>query len=254
MTGLTALLTFLLLYSLGLAQDQQPIPTEEPVVQDHSEMESIDATSSQSSCDVETFMRQQEAYAVALAAFSQVYQTNPEAALLTVYYAGITYQTFAESCGFVPPEEAAHGHDEEEATVDEHSDEAHMNLAMSIGDPENGQVLFTTLIPETGFACSTCHRVDSTETLIGPGLLNIADPSHNPSQHEHGDSDVEATEAAPIERTMDEVVDYIRTSIVHPSEYVDPGYPDLLMPQNYEQLLNEQQINDLVAYLLTLPS
>ena len=242
----TALLSFLLIYGVGLAQDQQPTPTSEPA--DHSEMESM---ASESHCDVETFVLQQQAYSIAPAALPQAYPAHPDSALRTVYYAGLTYQTFAESCGFVPPEDD--GHDDDHPAEDEHTDEAHMELAMSMGDPENGQVLFTTIIPQTGFACSTCHRVDSSETLIGPGLLNIADPGHDPSLHEHGDSDHEATETPQIERTMDEVVDYIRTSIVHPGEFVVPGFPDLLMPQIYEQVFSEQEINDLIAYLITLP-
>ncbi len=248
-----ALLSFLLIYGVGLAQNQQPTPTSEPADQDHAEMESMDLMASESQCDVETFVLQQQAYSIALTAFPQAYAADPESALRTVYYAGLTYQTFALSCGFVPPEEADAGHDEDHAAEDEHTDEAHMELAMSMGDPENGQVLFTTIIPQTGFACSTCHRVDSPETLIGPGLLNIADPGHDPSLHEHGDSDHEATETPQIDRTMDEVVDYMRTSIVHPGEFVVPGFPDLLMPQVYEQLLSEQEINDLIAYLITLP-
>ena len=43
------------------------------------------------------------------------------------------------------------------------------------GDPANGQVLFNELQPEAGFACATCHRIDSEERLVGPGLLNISE-------------------------------------------------------------------------------
>lgn len=244
---LTALLTFLLIYGVSLAQDHQPEATSEPAGHGHAETEHTDSTASESHCDVETFVLQQQAYATALGAFAQAYQADPEAALRTVYNVGLTYQMFAEDCGFVPSEAAVQGHDE-----DEHSPAAHMELAMSIGDPENGQVLFTTLVPETGFACATCHRVDSTETLIGPGLLNVADPSHDPSQHQHGGGEVAVTESAHTERTMDEVIDYMRTSILHPSDFVVPGFPDLLMPQVYGELLSEHEINDIVAYLLTL--
>lgn len=235
----TTLLSFLLIYNVGLAQDQSLTPSAEPAAQDHS------------TCDIRAFVLQQQAYAIAFANLEAAYQLNPEAALTTVYYAGLSYQDFARNCGFVPAEEA--GHDDEHA-ADEHSDEAHMELAMSLGDPENGEALFTTIIPATGFACATCHRVDSTESLIGPGLLNVADPGHDPSAHQHGQGETEVTETPQAEeRTMDEVVDYIHTSIVHPSDYVVPGFPDLLMPQTYEQLLSEQDINDLIAYLITLP-
>ncbi len=251
---LASLLVLVLTYGIVAAQDQHPTPTAHAVAPEHADMGQMDSSMTHDAvCDVETFVLQQQAYAIALAAFPQAYAADPESALRTVYYAGLTYQTFARSCGFVPPEEAEAAHDDDHAAEDAHTDEAHMELALSMGDPENGQVLFTTIIPQTGFACSTCHRVDSAETLIGPGLLNIADPAHDPALHEHGESDHEATETPQIERTMDEVVDYIRTSILHPSDFVVPGFPDLLMPQVYEQLLSEQEINDLIAYLITLP-
>jgi len=39
---------------------------------------------------------------------------------------------------------------------------------------------------------------------------------------------------------------------VNPSAYVVPDYPDGLMPQIWGQVFTEQEINDLVAYLMTL--
>ncbi|GEM_PF-3298815 len=266
LTTLTLLLSLFLITHLTTAQSQQTTPTAEP--DDHAEMGNMESMATEGDeCNVEAFVLQQQAYATALTAFAQVYSIDPQSALRTVYYAGLTYQTFAESCGFVPPEEE-HGHGDE-TVEDEHSDAAHLELALSIGDPENGEVLFNTIIPETGFACATCHRVDSSETLIGPGLINVASPDHDPAQHEHGteqDDTHEDTDAAhggddhnsteePItERSMEDIVTYIHTSIISPSEFVVPGFPDLLMPQIYEQVLSEQQINDLIAYLLVLPS
>ncbi len=104
------------------------------------------------------------------------------------------------------------------------------------GDPVNGQALFNTLKPEAGFACATCHRIDSTDRLIGPGLLGVS-------------ARVEAIfpGRAPA--------DYIHESIVSPNAYIvqgDPPYPESLMPQIYAQLFSEQEIWDLVAYLLSL--
>lgn len=40
-------------------------------------------------------------------------------------------------------------------------------------DPENGAELFQTFQVDAGFGCSTCHRSDSEDRLIGPGLLNV---------------------------------------------------------------------------------
>ena len=266
---LSALLSVLLMASVSLAQDQQPTPTPENVNPSQAGMGHMDSMGSMPmgsmpmdsmgsmmmgpQCDVAAFVRQQQAYATALSAFAQAYQADPEAALRSVYNIGLTYQTFAQDCGYVPSDVSGTGHDMgHDAAADEQSIEANMELAMSIGDPENGQVLFNTVTPETGFACATCHRVDSTEALIGPGLVNVANPAHDPSQHEHSGAAVDATQEARPVKTMDEVVDYIRTSIEHPSAYVVPGFPDHLMPQVYAQILAEEQINDVIAYLLTL--
>jgi mono/diheme cytochrome c family protein len=46
--------------------------------------------------------------------------------------------------------------------------------------------------------------------------------------------------------------DYIHESILDPSAYVVEGYPDGVMPKNYNELLETEQISDLVAFLLSL--
>jgi hypothetical protein len=101
------------------------------------------------------------------------------------------------------------------------------------GDAANGEVLFTTFQPAVSFACNTCHLVNAEAQLIGPGLLNIS---------------TRAAERVPGQSAEE----YIRSSILHPSEFVVSGFPDLLMPQVYATIFTEDQINDLVAYLFTL--
>ena len=46
--------------------------------------------------------------------------------------------------------------------------------------------------------------------------------------------------------------DYIRESILDPSAYVVEGYPDNVMPKNYVELLEPDQLSDLVAFFLSL--
>jgi mono/diheme cytochrome c family protein len=101
------------------------------------------------------------------------------------------------------------------------------------GDPEHGKEIFNTFYDPVSFSCATCHLAISEERLIGPGLLNIADKagSYVPGQ------------------TAEQ---YIHESIVNPSAYVVPDYPDGLMPQVWGDILSEQDIQDLVAYLFTL--
>jgi cytochrome c2 len=101
------------------------------------------------------------------------------------------------------------------------------------GDAANGEALFNTFQGDAGFACATCHRADSEDRLIGPGLLNVG---------ARAETRVDGTDT----------VEYIRTSIINPGAYVVETFPDGLMPQNWADIYAEDEINDLIAYLLTL--
>ena len=103
------------------------------------------------------------------------------------------------------------------------------------GDPANGEVLFNEMQPAAGFACVTCHFPNQEAQLIGPGLLNVST---------RAESRVPGTSA----------YDYIHTSIVDPSAFVVPGFPDNLMPKIYGEIFTEEQINDIIAFLFTLKS
>jgi cytochrome c len=107
------------------------------------------------------------------------------------------------------------------------------------GDPANGEVLFTTNYEEaTNFACSTCHPVDSdTERILGPSLWNVAN-------------------RAETRVAGQTALEYIHNSIVNPSAFIVPDeanpYQENLMPQVYGELFTDEEINDIIAYLLTL--
>jgi cytochrome c2 len=101
------------------------------------------------------------------------------------------------------------------------------------GDAARGRELFITFQPEANFACNTCHLADSEAQLIGPGLLNIG---------ERAARRVEGQDAP----------EYLHNAIVNPGAYVVEGYPDNLMPGVYGDIFSEEQINDLIAYLMTL--
>ena len=108
-------------------------------------------------------------------------------------------------------------------------------MDFSRANPEWGEELFNTFQSDAGFACATCHRVDSEDRLIGPGLLNISSRA--------------TTRVNGLES-----IDYIRESITKPRAYVVEGYPDNLMPLNWVQIYDEREINHIIAYLLTLES
>ncbi len=218
-------------------------------------------------CDLQEVINHQAEHAQDLVNFADEAQTNPNAAFANLYRTGIAYQALALECGFADGLAVESAHELEHSglfdTEDTHNhsegeEAAVLALAQSIGDPENGKILFNTVRTEVSFACATCHRVDSTETLIGPGLLGISGHSHNHSETPvNGTTDSmsgmnmgEAT-AAP-EQTFEQKVDILRTSITNPSASVMTGFPDNLMPKVYGTIFSEQDINDLIAYLYTL--
>ncbi len=97
----------------------------------------------------------------------------------------------------------------------------------------DGEVLFNTFYAEVGFACETCHFVDQEGMKIGPGLLNVSDRSE-------GLIDGVSAE------------DYVHASIVNPNDYIVEDYTANLMPQTYGDIFTEEELDALVAYLMTL--
>jgi cytochrome c2 len=100
-------------------------------------------------------------------------------------------------------------------------------------DAENGEILFQTFQPDAGFGCSTCHNTESEYRLIGPGLLNIGS-------------------RAETRVAGQSALDYLYTSITSPSDFVVPEFPDGLMPATWAEVYSEDEIYDIIAYLVTL--
>lgn len=94
----------------------------------------------------------------------------------------------------------------------------------SAGDPANGETLFASL------GCIGCHSLDGTPAT-GPTMQGIA---------EEVAEEFEGVDPA----------DYLRESIVEPGAYVVEGYADGIMPAYTN--LSESDLNNLIAYLLTL--
>jgi cytochrome c2 len=118
------------------------------------------------------------------------------------------------------------------------------------GDPAAGQVVFQTsyTLPDgSQWACMACHSVTPDELrLIGPGLWNVS---------VRAATRPDDTILPPT--TGDHVYDYIHTSIVHPDHFIAPVKDGeapwaLQMPVGFGDLLTEQQLNDLIAYLESL--
>lgn len=103
------------------------------------------------------------------------------------------------------------------------------------GDASRGQTLFnqSSIGSASASGCMTCHSLEEGVTLVGPSLAGVAG---------------RATERVP-ELSAEE---YLRQSIVEPNAYIVEGFSEGLMYQNYGRELTDQQIADLVAFLLTL--
>lgn len=110
---------------------------------------------------------------------------------------------------------------------------------VSAADATNGELLF---IANAGSPCSTCHLVDSLDALVGPGQLNVFSRV------------VERIEAGVLEEDSPYV--YLYNSIVHPADYLTLNAEGVAyanaMPAIYGDLLTDEEIYDLIAYLVTL--
>jgi len=89
-----------------------------------------------------------------------------------------------------------------------------------------GKAQFTTI-------CVSCHATTPETVIVGPSLAGVA------------------VRAAGRIEGMDART-YIRDSILNPRSYIVKGFPANLMPTNFAEEFSEDEIDALVAYLLTL--
>jgi L-cysteine S-thiosulfotransferase len=103
--------------------------------------------------------------------------------------------------------------------------------AAAAGDPQAGAALFAQAAIGSNPGCKTCHTLDGTK-LVGPSLQGIGTRAATRVQGETAEQ-------------------YIHTSIVDPNAYVVEGFTAGVMP-SFKTALDDTQLNNLVAYLLTL--
>jgi L-cysteine S-thiosulfotransferase len=102
-----------------------------------------------------------------------------------------------------------------------------------IPDPKAGEQLYYEAASGVNAGCRICHSLTKDERIIGPSFYGIAD---------------RATERIPGMSAEE----YLRQSIIDPNAYIVEGYPEGQMIQNFGDILTEEQINDLIAFLMTL--
>lgn len=103
----------------------------------------------------------------------------------------------------------------------------------SAGDASAGQELFSQPIIGSQAGCVTCHSLEPGKAGAGPSLAKIGT-------------------AASSRVSGQSAEEYLRNSIVTPNDHIAEGFGSNIMPATYGNQMSEQEISDLVAYLLTL--
>jgi cytochrome c551/c552 len=105
----------------------------------------------------------------------------------------------------------------------------------SVGDAASGEELYhqTVIGSASAPGCVTCHSLEPDVVLVGPSHAGVG------------------TRAGTYQEGMSAEA-YLRESITDPDAHVVEGFTPGVMYQNYAEDLTARQINDLVAYLLTL--
>jgi mono/diheme cytochrome c family protein len=103
--------------------------------------------------------------------------------------------------------------------------------AAPAGNAQAGETLFAEATLGANPGCKTCHSLDGTQ-LVGPTMQGYG-----------------ARAGTRVEGLSAE--EYTRASLVDPTAHVVEGYAQGVMP-SYRDSLDETQLNDMVAYLLSL--
>ena len=108
--------------------------------------------------------------------------------------------------------------------------------AAAVGDPERGRQIWDDGADTVlSGGCSNCHSLDGSEEVGG-----FRAPTFQGISGRAGDQ-VPGLSAE----------EYLRESIVDPAAYIVDGYFADFMPKGYKILLTEEDIDGLVAFLLT---
>lgn len=110
------------------------------------------------------------------------------------------------------------------------------------GDASRGATLFqqTLIGVKNAPGCINCHSLTPGAVLVGPALAGV------------GTRAATIIKRAGYTGMAKQAADYLRESIVTPNAYIEEGFQSNVMRTTYAQDLSPQEVEDLVAYLLTL--
>jgi nitric oxide reductase subunit C len=111
--------------------------------------------------------------------------------------------------------------------------------ALPPGDAQRGRALFSQASIRNTSGCVTCHSLAKDVVIVGPSLYGVADRAKR------------SVKAPTYKGTATSMEEFLRESITRPDANIAPGFAHSVMP-DWLTVLDEQQIQDLVAYLLTL--
>ena len=106
-----------------------------------------------------------------------------------------------------------------------------LQAPLPLGDAARGEMLFNGQV-NGQFACSACHGVFEGQVTTCPNIVGLATRA-----------------ASRIPGYSAET--YIRESIVSPNAYLVEGYTAGIMPQNFAETMTAQQLDDILAFLMT---
>lgn len=105
----------------------------------------------------------------------------------------------------------------------------------SVGDAAHGKELYEQTVIGSASApgCITCHSLEADVVLVGPSHDGLAGRA---GSYQEGVG----------------AEDYLRESLSNPDAHLVEGFTPGVMYQNYGEDLSAREINDLIAYLMTL--
>ena len=111
--------------------------------------------------------------------------------------------------------------------------------ALPPGDAQRGRALFSQASIRNSSGCVQCHSLAKDAVIVGPSLNGVADRAER------------SVKASTYRGTATSAEEFLRESITRPDAIISPGFAHSVMP-DWLTVLDEQQIQDLVAYLMTL--